>query len=58
MCQYSKGLRNESIIENIVYNCRIKEKYKKPLYSKMILYYLSLRLIGGKVQKHKETTDK
>ena len=57
MCQYKENLRYKSIMEVSVYNCRIKEKDKKPLVSKMISYYLSLWLSGDEVEKHDETTD-
>lgn len=58
MCQYKESLRFNSIIEIDAYNCRIKESYRKSISSKMILYCLSLRFSGDKLQRHKETTDK
>jgi len=58
VCRYKESLNNTSIIENTVYNCRIKENHKKLLSSKMILYYLSLRLSGDELQRPKETTVK
>jgi len=52
VCQYKETLRYKSIIENIVYDCRIKEIKYKSLFSKMIIYYMSSQFSGDELRKH------